>query len=441
MCDKPLAAVDAALGAQHSPVVHPVLESAFRVLDACDIRWSLIRGADDLAEPTGDVDLLVDVAALDRLDPALAEAGLVRMGVRGHGSHRFYFSYDAADRYWLKLDVVTEISFGQYQQLRTTLAGPCLERRRRDRSLWRLAPEDEAWLFLLHLFLDKRRLAPERRQAALTAARQASVTDPVALAVDDAVGEGWAQAVLAVILHRQQDFGAVARRLSRRWTSRRPMRTAGRWLANGFVRHLDVPFGGHPAGPVVAFIGPDGAGKTTVSKAVDSWYPGSSRRVHLGIWREARWDALLHRVPGVRPAQRVLRVLGSSAKTRFHRRLGRLVLLDRSVHDVFLPGSVGTTLSARVVPWLLVQLAPRPGLILLLDAPGELMFARKGENTVEVLEERRQAYLDLARRDGDFVVLDAASPAEDVAREAVSAIWRRLGATTRDEGGAARRSK
>jgi thymidylate kinase len=76
-----------------------------------------------------------------------------------------------------------------------------------------------------------------------------------------------------------------------------------------------------------------------------------------------------------------------------------------------------------VVPWLLVRTAPHPGLVLLLDAPGEVMFARKGELTVELLEERRQSYLAMARADPAFVVLDATSPPEEVARRAMSAIW------------------
>src|SRR4051794_14045744 len=134
--------------------VHPIVEAAFRSLTAADVRWMLLRGADDLARPSGDVDLLVDRSALPRLDGVLSASGLRRLGSRGHGSHRFYFGYDAGNDLWITLDVVSEVEFGPYQHLRSPLAAACLARRHQVGSLWRPAPEDEAWLLLLHLLLD-----------------------------------------------------------------------------------------------------------------------------------------------------------------------------------------------------------------------------------------------------------------------------------------------
>ncbi len=409
------------------PEIHPVLRAAFRALDAHGIRWALLRGADDLALPSGDVDLLVDPAALDRLDGALAEAGLRRLGVRGHGSHRFYFSYDVARAEWLEVDVVTDVTFGPYQELRTGLARQCLEDRRRSGLVWRLCPEDEAWLLLLHLVLDKGRLAPERRASAQEASLRAPLEHPAPRTLNTCTRAGASAGVIALV--QQMDDAAFvreARALRRRWRRRDPARAVSRSLVNRVLRSLDLPLREHPGGRIVAFIGPDGAGKSTVARAVRTSFPGSSRAVHLGVWRQGRWDRVVHRLPGGRPVQRLMRVLVGTTSIRWHRHLGRLVVLDRSAHDVLLPGALGASLVARVVPWLLLQLSPPPDVVVVLDAPGDVMFARKGEHTVEVLERRRQAYLEMARDDPAFVVLDATRPPAHVARSAMAAVWERL---------------
>src|SRR4051794_25865245 len=90
----------------------PVPAGAFAALAAGGVVGTRGRGADGLPRPSGDVDVLVDAAALPLLDAVLASAGLCRLGVRGHGSHRFYFCYDPASELWVKLDVVSAVEFG-----------------------------------------------------------------------------------------------------------------------------------------------------------------------------------------------------------------------------------------------------------------------------------------------------------------------------------------
>jgi thymidylate kinase len=66
---------------------------------------------------------------------------------------------------------------------------------------------------------------------------------------------------------------------------------------------------------------------------------------------------------------------------------------------------------------------PPPDVVVVLDAPGEVMFARKGEHSVEILEERRQRYLDMAGRLPQSVVVDATQPPEQVARVVTQRLW------------------
>ena len=48
--------------------------------------------------------------------------------------------------------------------------------------------------------------------------------------------------------------------------------------------------------------------------------------------------------------------------------------------------------------------------MIFLDAPGALLFARKGESTIEELERRRQGFLQIARRTSGLVTVDATRP-------------------------------
>src|SRR5215210_7863295 len=96
--------------------VDAALANAFDALDECGIAWAVLRDADELQAPSGDVDILVDPGAAAELDAVLLDAGFGRIRAPGHGSHRFYVSYDATDDRWIELDVVTEVSFGARQQ-------------------------------------------------------------------------------------------------------------------------------------------------------------------------------------------------------------------------------------------------------------------------------------------------------------------------------------
>ena len=407
--------------------VHPLLAAAFRALDRSGVTWALIRGADDLRRPAGDVDLLVDAASLSHLDEVLAGVGFRRLGQRGHGSHRFYFAYDPVQDLWVKLDAVSRIEFGRYQQLSAPLAAGCLERRDIVDGIWRLHQADEAWLLLLHLLLDKGKVPANRCEQAAVATARALITAPVATFLDVRIGRRSAQRVLHAV--RAGRAAEEADRLGRRWARRHPVRTGAHCLVRRAARRLDLPVPGHPAGLVVALVGPDGAGKTTLCRTIAARFPTPAASVYMGIWGVGRWDARLHRLIGGRLIQRATRVVRSSLTSRYHRRRGRLVLLDRFAQDVLLPGAADTSLGGRIVSALALWLSPDPATVIVLDAPGEVMFARKGEHSAEVLEQRRRGYLQLARQFSHSVVLDAAQSPPEVASMALAALWARFAGT------------
>jgi thymidylate kinase len=60
--------------------------------------------------------------------------------------------------------------------------------------------------------------------------------------------------------------------------------------------------------------------------------------------------------------------------------------------------------------------------VILLDAPAEVLFARKGEGTIESLEQMRQDLHALAPHVPRFHVVDATQPIEAVTDAVIAAI-------------------
>ncbi len=79
-------------------------------------------------------------------------------------------------------------------------------------------------------------------------------------------------------------------------------------------------------------------------------------------------------------------------------------------------------MSSRIHGFVLDRLYPKPDLIILLDAPAELLYARKGEGTPALLERRRQEYLQLKNRIEHFAVVDASQPEDVVAQQVMALI-------------------
>ena len=405
-----------------------MVAAAFAALDRSGEPWVLLRGADDLAQPSGDVDILVAATLLPSLDALMMQAAFHRVLARGRGSHRFYFGYDDLRAAWVKLDVVSDIAFGPFQQWNTPLADGCLERRIRDGALSLPDPVDQAWLALLHLVLDKGEIAPARVGAAQSTAAAAAFDGPIATYVGQRVPTGEAALLVQALRDsRTAELPDITVRLRAAWERSAAGSAVLRAVGNRAGRVLSPTLQGRSFhGLVVAVMGPDGAGKTTLLRGVGADFPVPSKYVYMGMWAAGRWDAQLHRLPGGRLGQKVLRLVRGSATARYHRVRGRLVLLDRVPYDAQLPGSIDTSFGGRVSSALALSLTPQPDLLLVLDAPGEVMFARKGEHSVAVLERWRQAYLQLAERLPGACVLDATEPQDKVLNRGVALVWQRF---------------
>jgi thymidylate kinase len=221
----------------------------------------------------------------------------------------------------------------------------------------------------------------------------------------------------------------------------------------------------------VTLIGPDGAGKTTITQMLAASSVLPCRYLYMGVniassntalftsrlaerlkqrgqRREAsrapqssapagaaRRPRMTHALrKRVRAAARLAN-LSADAWYRqgiswYYQLRGLVVLYDRHFVFDFAPeiaAESGEAVERRLYRWWITHLLPRPDLVVFLDAPGEVLFARKGELSVAELERRRQGFLRQGERVRNFVRVDATRPLDVVYAEVVEHIVRFLG--------------
>lgn len=223
-------------------------------------------------------------------------------------------------------------------------------------------------------------------------------------------------------------------------------------------------------GEIFGLVGPDGAGKTTISRRLPavldlpltSLYMGINGDVSAPLLPTTRAALALKRARGDAPdmvastlrgerkprprgaLRRSAAALKSGARLSvwmseewfrqlvawYHRRLrGRVVVFDRhffaDYYDYDIAGRNGRPpLAGRIHGFVLEHLYPKPHLVICLDAPAELLFERKGEASVEWLARRREDYLRMREVVPHFVRVDASKPLDEVTASVASAIRR-----------------
>ena len=104
----------------------------------------------------------------------------------------------------------------------------------------------------------------------------------------------------------------------------------------------------------------------------------------------------------------------------WHLARGRVMIYDRHffidyyAYDITRPHGLVHRLHGR----MLKKLYPRPQLVLFLDAPGQVLFERKGEGSPELLERRRGDYMAMKAVIPCFAVIDVTQPVEVVTQQA-----------------------
>jgi thymidylate kinase len=212
----------------------------------------------------------------------------------------------------------------------------------------------------------------------------------------------------------------------------------------------------------VALIGPDGAGKSTIGRKLQEISPLPMKYVYMGVNLESSNLVLpttrllleIKRARGQRPditvprdvyfqsqtrkkltkrvaesAKAGLRIVNVMAEEWFRQLIvwyytlrGYYVLFDRHFYFDYYDHDIANTdpkrpLSSRLHGFMLQKLYPKPDFVIFLDAPSEVLFARKPERTIEILESKRQEYVRLRAVMKNFAVVDVSQPVDAVVRQ------------------------
>lgn len=459
-------------GDREQSALHPALESTFAALNLAGISWCMVRLPSNLAAPTGDVDLLVDRADEGRTGRILRTLGFGRLPVWGRRNpEAFYLLYHPATGHNVCLHVATEVSFGSGRSIQTDAAAGCLQRRRRCGLLFEPHPDDAFWMLLLHCLLDKGAV-PSRYRASLHELA-ASVRDDSELAgmVEKYFPAGWDASKIAERVsrgdwaslerlardlkesrrgqpfdHGLQSVATLFAMLSSQSVRRYAWRKARSLVLEVWPRLRSLRQGlgrtggdspathrgsGRPldrrSGLTVALLGPDGVGKSTLAASLKGAFPNFSdvRMLYMGLGYAGLPGLARLPVPGALAVVGLLTLWRRYLAARYHRDRGRLVVFDRYTYDALLPPGRRLTPPQRFTRWVWAHACPAPDLVLLLDAPGAVIYERRGESEPALVEAARRNFLSLRHRVPQLQVVDAARPEEDLRADVADRIQRR----------------
>jgi thymidylate kinase len=321
--------------------------------------------------------------------------------------------------------VVDEVSFGPFYRLQTRAEAPCLARAQLRAGVRWLHPADEFWITLLHCLLDKRRIKSQHRDGLQRLVHAADEPGPLPSCVAFVCAKGCS---VDQLIHYVKDgewdyLEQCGPLLLESWLRRGPIRSSS-WLnrARGAVAYRLR--GWHRRGISVALLGPDGAGKTTVAAEIVGGFVFPVRQVYMGLTGGALRFVQRLRVPGIVLTGQLLVLWGRCLYAFALKSDGYLVVFDRYAYDAFVQTPHRLTWMQRASRWVTGHACPRPNLILVLNAPGEVMYRRKRAYTAAQLEDWRQDFLRLRNRFPNLEVIDTTLPLDRVRAEVFERIWR-----------------
>jgi len=430
-----------------------LLGASFAALDGNHLSYCILTGCDDYPSAVNsDVDFMVSQSELVNLPKVIAtlagDTGSSLVQVLQHETGAYYFVLAKADAdtvVFLHLDASSD--FRRMGRLWLT-AEQMFARRRYDARGFYVAADDDAFIYYLIKKIDKgtldepqalklRNLFNNAPEACLARARQFwSVASGELFKRTFSTGN---------FIALQASLPSLAKELR----ASAPLENIWRRTAQ-FAKELTRRFNRvrRPTGLFVVFLGPDGSGKSSVIEQITQTMLPAFRRSEYFHLRPSRGSGANQKTAVVTDphGQASRGFLGSTAKliylvgdytlgyllkVRWLLVRSSLVVFDRYYHDLLVDP---IRYRHRGPLWLvrfIGKLVPKPDLLILLDAPAEVLQERKQEVPYEETSRQRDAYRKLVASFPNGVIVDASRPLPEVVNSVNIAILRYLEKRTR----------
>jgi len=415
--------------------ISQLVTAVFRAWQQAGINCLVLRNYEGLPDfTTNDIDVLVDPRQLRQAEQVLlqaaAQAGFLMHNRAEYATLALYLSSRQSNAQ-AHFDLFTALKWRGFE----FLACDGFLSRKVDRGLFCIphAADETATKLLATLIYTGK--VKEKYRASVTAgfqAEPAAITDLLArtygpehakFLVAAGAQEKWADIEAATGMLRQ---ALVLRQLAGH-----PWQTLKSLLldANRLTRRLL-----RPPGVTVVLCGADGSGKSTAASAVVEGLSGtfSPEKGYHFHWKPPIFSAKRRaaRGPVTDPHGRPARgpvvslgyfgfhwlefFLGSHVRLRPMTFRGGLVLIDRFYYDFFVDQRRYRLRVAQPIVRLGHCFLKKPDLVVLLDAPADLLQRRKQEVPLAETERQRTAYLEVVRSLRNGRIVDATQPPERV---------------------------
>jgi thymidylate kinase len=419
------------------------LVALFRALDAHGICYCVLHSWEGLPDNLrSDLDLAVrrsDAEKLRFVFKSLQRKGYQPVAIFSYFVDAYCFRFAWFEGPLVRSAAVDIIFKHQRGVLTTPSAERIVGARRRHGEFWIPAPDSEfSYLLARRACKGTASIAQKRRLRLLI--EQLGKTEAEKLASEMFLGQLNIRVVNACVDGELSPLlGQMGREAWKASVVRHPLSLLGNFIRNGLRR---IRRWRQPSGLLVAVMGPDGVGKSTLINNLMPSVEGVFDRQRIFHWRpmllwrrnNSQDVSQPHSVPADgwwRSAARVFAHildywLGYWLMIRPLLMRSGLVVFDRYFNDVLVDPKRYRYGGPLWLPRMLSYLVPQPDLTLLLDAPEDTVLSRKQEIDATEMRRQRALYLRYVGNRASARIIDATQSFSEVSTEANRAIIDRL---------------